>query len=159
MFERAIERLTLAGFEHYEVSNFARPGFRSRHNLVYWRNGEHRGFGPGAVSYVAGRRWTNEKFPGRYNRKVSGGIDLAVESETLEPAAALGESLMVGLRLRDGIALGPLRERFGFDPLAHFGAAIEKLERKGWLEVSTDSLRLTHQGLLFANDVFIEFLP
>jgi len=159
MYERAIERLTEAGFEHYEVSNFARPGFRARHNLVYWRNGEYRGFGPGAVSYIAGRRWTNEKYPARYNRKVRDEADLAVESERLDPPAALAESLMLGLRLREGIALDPLRMRFGIDPLIHFESTLQKLSSKGWLEVTTDRLRLTHQGLLFANDVFLELLP
>jgi oxygen-independent coproporphyrinogen-3 oxidase len=159
MFERAIERLTAAGFEHYEVSNYARPGFRARHNLVYWRNAEYRGFGPGAVSYIAGRRWTNEKFPARYIHNVQNRSDLSIESECLEPAAALAETLMVGLRLREGIPLAPLRTRFGIDPVIHFAALITKLQNRGWLEVSPDRLRLTHQGLLFANDAFLEFLP
>lgn len=159
MYERAIARLTESGFEHYEVSNFARPGFQARHNLVYWRNAEYRGFGPGAVSYVAGRRWTNEKFPARYIRKVHEYADLAVESECLDPAGALAETLMVGLRLRAGVAIAPLRARFGIDPLAHFDAPIARLQDRGWLQLSDDRLRLTHQGLLFANDAFLEFLP
>jgi oxygen-independent coproporphyrinogen-3 oxidase len=159
MYERAIARLTESGFEHYEVSNFARPGFQARHNLVYWRNAEYRGFGPGAVSYVAGRRWTNEKFPARYIRKVHESADLAVESECLDPAGALAETLMVGLRLRAGVAIAPLRARFGIDPLAHFAAPIARLQDRGWLQLSDDRLRLTHQGLLFANDAFLEFLP
>jgi oxygen-independent coproporphyrinogen-3 oxidase len=159
MYERAIERLTSVGFEHYEVSNFARPGFKSRHNMVYWRNDSYRGFGPGAVSYIDGRRWTNEKFPGRYIRKVRDGDDLRVESEQLGPVAALAETLMVGLRLRGGIELAPLRTRFGLDPLSQFGEPIANLQTKGWLEVTDERLRLTHRGLLFANDVFLEFLP
>lgn len=159
MYERAIERLSAAGFEHYEVSNFARPGFQSRHNLVYWHNREYRGFGPGAVSFVGGRRWTNEKFPARYNRKVGDRVDLTLDSEELDTVGALAETLMVGLRLRDGIPLDPLRKRFGVDPVTHFAGVIENLVRKGWLDVAPDRLRLTHQGLLFANDVSIEFLP
>ncbi len=159
MYERAIERLTEVGFEHYEVSNFAKPGFQARHNLLYWHNEEYRGFGPGAVSYLEGRRWTNEKFPARYIKKVCEDGDLSVESECLDAGGALAETLMTGLRLRDGVRLAPLRARFGLDPLSRFAGAIEKLRQRGWLETDSHYLRLTPQGLLFANDVFIEFLP
>ena len=69
MYERSIALLTQAGYEHYEVSNFARPGFRSRHNQVYWRNEEYLGVGPGAVSYLGGRRYKRERLPARYVRR------------------------------------------------------------------------------------------
>lgn len=158
MYERAIERLTAAGFEHYEVSNFARPGFRARHNLVYWRNEEHLGFGPGAVSYVNGLRWTKEKHPARYIAKVRAGVDLAVDSERLDREAALAETLMLGLRLREGIDLARLRARFGLDPVRHYAETIAKLTRVGLLDQEGDHLRLTHRGLLLADDVCMEFL-
>src|SRR5436309_10848310 len=99
MYEQSLEQLTAAGYEHYEVSNFARPGFRSRHNQVYWRNEEYLGVGPGAVSYVDGRRWKRERLPQRYAAKVGAGEDLCVESERLDAAGALGETMMLGLRL------------------------------------------------------------
>jgi oxygen-independent coproporphyrinogen-3 oxidase len=159
MFEHAIERLSAAGFEHYEVSNYARPGFRARHNLTYWRNEEYAGFGPGAVSYIGGRRWTTEKNPSRYIRKVTEGEDLAVESERLPLEGALAETLMMGLRLREGVVLGPLAERFGVDPRERYAAQLDRLRRRGWLEGKGDRIRLTHAGLLMANDVSAEFLP
>jgi oxygen-independent coproporphyrinogen III oxidase len=159
MYERAIERLTDAGFDHYEVSNFARPGYRCRHNEIYWRNEEYAGFGPGAVSYIGGRRWTKEKHPSRYVGKMRKGDDLTVEEERLNPVAALSETLLTGLRQLDGIPVGPLRARFGIDPLEQFAPAIERLSRAGRLIVEDDRMRLTHQGLLFANDVFVELLP
>jgi oxygen-independent coproporphyrinogen-3 oxidase len=159
MFERAIERLTAAGYEHYEVSNYALPGRRARHNLVYWANGEYAGFGPGAVSYLGGRRWTNEKNPGRYIARVREGNPLAVDSECLGAESALAETLMLGLRLREGTAPGPLAQRFGIDPLAHYEAIFAGLEARGLLEVRPERLRLTHAGLLLANDVFLELLP
>jgi oxygen-independent coproporphyrinogen III oxidase len=160
MYERAIVRLTAAGYTHYEVSNFARGrDHYARHNLVYWRNEEYLGFGPGAVSYVGGRRWTKEKYPPRYIAKVRAGNDLTVESECLEPDAALAETLMLGLRLREGVALSRLQARFGVDPAARFAAPIARLRAKGMLEQEGNRLRLTHHGLLFANDASLELLP
>jgi len=159
MYERAIVRLAEAGLEHYEVSNFARPGFRARHNLVYWHNEEYLGFGPGAVSYVHGRRWMKEKHPARYIAKVREGVDLTVDSERLDREAALAETLILGLRLREGVSLARLRARFGIDPSARFATVIHNMTHAGLLEQVGDHLRLTHRGLLLADDVAMEFLP
>jgi oxygen-independent coproporphyrinogen III oxidase len=158
MFEHAIERLTAAGYEHYEVSNYAQPGFRAKHNLVYWANDEYAGFGPGAVSYLDGRRWTNEKLPARYIVKVKEGSSLTVDEERLDTGAALSETLMLGLRLRDGISLIPIADRFGIDPLTHFASTLSELQQRDLVELSGDRLRLTHAGLLVANDVFLALL-
>ncbi len=159
MYEEAIARLTDAGYEHYEVSNFALPGYRSRHNQVYWRNGEYLGIGPGAVSYLNGRRWKRERLPNRYAAKVEADENLCVESERLDPAGALGETMMLGLRLLDGIPLADLRMRFAIEPLNVYGAQIERLTRRGLLFIANDHLKLTHTGLLLANTVLSEFLP
>jgi oxygen-independent coproporphyrinogen-3 oxidase len=159
MYEQSIERLTAAGYTHYEVSNFALPGFRSRHNQVYWRNAEYLGIGPGAVSYIAGRRWKRERLPARYIQKVQAGADLSVESECLDAAGALGETMMLGLRMRDGLPLERLRTRFGVDPLAYFAPQIAQFTARGLLVLADDTLRLTHQGLLLANEVCGAFLP
>lgn len=159
MYEESIATLTAAGYAHYEVSNFARPGFRCRHNQVYWRNEEYLGFGPGAVSYVAGRRWKRERLPARYVQKVAAEADLTVESECLDAAGALGETMLLGLRLRDGLSVPRVRERFGIDPRVHFAPQIARLTERGLLVVDGDTLRLTHPGLLLANTVLSEFLP
>jgi len=159
MYERSIALLTAAGLEHYEVSNFARPGHRSQHNQVYWRNEEYLGIGPGAVSYLDGRRWKRERLPARYNAKVEAGADLAVESECLNAEGALGETMMLGLRLRDGLPLQSVRERFAVEPLTHFAPQIARLQAEGLLTLAEDTLRLTHRGLLFANDALGVFLP
>ena len=159
MYEESIARLTADGLEHYEVSNFARPGFRSQHNQVYWRNEEYLGFGPGAVSYRNGRRWKRERLPLRYCARVESHGDLTVESETLDAAGALGETMMLGLRLREGIPLNRIRTRFGLDPLTHFSAQIAQLSAQGLLIVADESLRLTHRGMLLANTVLDAFLP
>lgn len=159
MYERSIEILTHAGYEHYEVSNFALPGFRSRHNQVYWRNEEYIGFGPGAVSYIGGRRWKRERLPQKYCSKVAANADLSVESERLAAVGQLGETMMLGLRLRDGLPMQGIRDRFGIDPHLFFAPQIEKLTREGLLVLECDTLRLTHTGLLLANTVLAEFLP
>lgn len=159
MYERSIALLTAVGLEHYEVSNFARPGCRSQHNQVYWRNEEYLGIGPGAVSYLDGRRWKRERLPARYNAKIEAGADLAVESECLEPEGTLGETMMLGLRLRDGLPLATIRARFGIEPLTHFAVQIARLQSEGLLTLHADTLRLTHRGLLFANDALGVFLP
>lgn len=159
MYETCIETLTSAGYEHYEVSNFAKPGFRSRHNQVYWRNEEYLGVGPGAVSYLGGRRWKRERLPEQYVRKISAGEDLSVESERLEPEETLGETMMLGLRLRDGVPLRQIRDRFGIEPLTRFAPQIARLTEHGLLLLEDDTLRLTHRGLLLANTVLSEFLP
>lgn len=158
MYEQAMDVLTAAGYEHYEVSNFARPGFRSRHNQVYWRNEEYLGVGPGAVSYLNGRRWKREKLPLRYVQKVNAGADLSVESEQLDTRGALGETMMLGLRLRDGLALSRIRDRFRIEPLNLFAPQIASLTERGLLTLESDTLRLTHCGLLLANTVLSEFV-
>jgi oxygen-independent coproporphyrinogen-3 oxidase len=159
MFERAIERLVGAGYDHYEVSNYARQGFRAKHNLVYWANEEYLGFGPGAVSYLDGLRWTNEKLPARYITKVRECSPLAIEEERLETAAALAETLMLGLRLREGMSLAPIRGRFGPESLDAYAPLFGRLEKQGQMAVEADRIRLTHEGLLLANDIFLQLLP
>ena len=159
MYELAISGLTKAGYEHYEVSNFALPGRRSRHNMVYWRNEEYAGFGPGAVSYLNGVRWTNERNPALYAAKVRTGVDLAVESERLSPESAMSETIIQGLRLRDGVDLAHISQRFGIDASAVFAKRILALQNRNLLERSNGHIRLTHSGLLFANDVALELLP
>jgi oxygen-independent coproporphyrinogen-3 oxidase len=158
MYEVAIARLTAGGFEHYEVSNFARPGFRSRHNQVYWRNEEYLGVGPGAVSYLHGRRFKRERNPRRSAAKVEAGTDLSIESEQLDMQGTLGETMMLGLRLLDGIRLSEVGERFQVDPERVYARQIADLTRRGLLKRDGDTLRLTHNGLLLANTVLAEFV-
>lgn len=158
MYERAIEILTAAGYAHYEVSNFALEGFQCRHNRVYWENREYLGFGAGAVSYLEGRRWKRERLPAQYIRKVREGLDLSVESETLRAEETLGETMMLGLRLREGVSLSAIEARFGIEPLSYFAEPIAELEGRGWLVREGDALKLTHAGMLLANEALGAFL-
>jgi oxygen-independent coproporphyrinogen-3 oxidase len=158
MYEAAISTLTASGYEHYEISNFARPGFRSRHNQVYWRNDSYFGFGAGAARYLGGARAKLTDSVERYIELVEKGHDPAISSETLTGRALMGETIMLGLRLREGVDLVAFRQRFGEDLSVVYGEQIAALKASGLVEIADHHLRLTHQGLLLANRVMGEFL-
>ncbi len=158
MYEESIGLLNGSGYEQYEVSNFAKPGYRCSHNQVYWRNDEYLGFGPGAVSYYNGKRYKRERLPKKYAEKVESGAPLTVECEELSGEGALGETMMLGLRLIEGIEIDSVIARFGIDPLVHFSDKIAKLDKLGLLVSNGKTMRLTHRGLLLANTVLAEFL-
>ena len=159
MFERAIERLTAAGYEHYEISNFALPERRARHNVTYWHNRDYLGFGPGAASYRGGRRWLNEAGLERYITAALAGEPVAGDGEELAPEAAVGETLMLGLRMLEGVDTDAIQRRFGVDPLEYYAEEIARLVARGLLVKDKRRLRLTPLGVRLANDVFVEMLP
>ncbi|MDH7600624.1 MAG: radical SAM family heme chaperone HemW [Armatimonadota bacterium] len=158
MYEMAITELTAAGYEHYEVSNFAMPGFRCRHNQVYWRNEPFYGFGAGATSYIAGVRSHRVLDPEQYVRCIVTGADPIDYSEKLCGRSLLGETLMLGLRMLDGVDLEQVRLFTGLDPLTEFGTEIADLTRRRLLQLTGDRLRVTHRGLLLLNDVCEAFV-
>ncbi len=158
MYEGAIALLKQLGYHHYEVSNFARPGFESRHNRVYWDNGEYLGFGPGAVSYFAGRRWKVERVPLRYVEKAACGADMVVEDETLPSHQALAESLMVGIRQLDGLNLGRLSARYAINVENYYIDELKQLQQDGLITLNSGVVKLTHRGLLVADTVASAFI-
>ncbi len=159
MYETAIEKLTAAGYEHYEVSNFALPGFRSRHNTVYWHNQPYYGFGAGASGYVGGVRYRRISDPRSYIEMVTLGEDPNEFSETLTPEQRLGETIMLRLRMLEGIELREFEAENGVDLIERFGAVIDGLVAKGLLQPPGTHLMLTHTGLLLLNDVSAAFMP
>jgi oxygen-independent coproporphyrinogen-3 oxidase len=158
MYTTATRTLTAAGYEHYEISNFALPGRRSHHNQTYWRNEPYFGFGAGASGYVSGARYTNLKSPDRYIERVRAGGSAVETSETLTGRRAMGETLMLGLRMLDGLDLAAFRERFGVDLDTVYRRELTGLANRGLVELTEGHLRLTPSGLLVANDVAAEFL-
>ena len=154
MYRRVIERLGGAGFEHYETSNFARPGRRCEHNLRYWRSANYLGLGPSASSHVDGRRWKNEAHLGRYVRGCP--TPPRVDEEALTETQRIGERLMLGLRLREGVDLGFIRDHIDGD--APRAAAIADLRERGYLEYAGDRLRLTDKALPVADAVIAAVL-
>ena len=142
-YEIAVERLARAGIARYEISNFARPGFESRHNLKYWRREPYLGFGADAHSFDGTWRWQNPESIEDYLRGLK---------PDRTPADAVAEHFFLGLRLSKGITFGNPGDWSGFRP------AIERLIREGLLESDDARLRLTARGVLLSNEVFAEFV-
>ena len=158
MLTAARRRLLAGGYEHYEISNYARPGFRCRHNVGYWRNLPYLGLGPAASSFVAGRRWTNVRDLDEYIARLSRGQSPAEEVEELAPEARARELAMLNLRMTDGIILREFQAQTGFDALCLFDQAIRTHRAAGLLEVTADAVRLTPQALPIADSVLVDFV-
>ncbi|MED5463674.1 MAG: radical SAM family heme chaperone HemW [Myxococcota bacterium] len=161
MMERIERALVEAGYEHYEVSNFGRPGFRSKHNHAYWTGVPYLGVGPGANSFLPGerRRWEGIRKPRAYGeywgelketRLPEAGDESCEWAETLAPKQLISEQLMVGLRTSDGVDLGrfELEEREGEIE----GAVVEALER-GWVRREGEKIVPTPLGMRFADSL------
>ncbi len=158
MYEAAIELTADAGYEQYEISNFALPGKECRHNLIYWHNDEYLGFGMSAASYVDGVRWTNVKNRDGYVRGASGGCLAPGYTERLDPRAALGEEIMLRLRLTEGFSSSRLRRKYSLDPEFVYSDTLKFFLSEGLLARQNGSIRLTPRGRLLANEVCRRFL-
>jgi len=159
MFARAMERAAAEGYERYEVSNYARPGFQSRHNRIYWRNEEYFGFGAGAASYINGARTMNERRPSRYIETVTSGGSPFVSEERLSTREAMGETMMMGLRMTGGVDLAAFSNRFGVRAEEVFADEIARLSDGGFIKITKGHLRLTERGLFVGSEVMLAFLP
>lgn len=147
----AVEGLRSIGFERYEVSNFARPGRRSLHNLKYWRMQPYIGFGSDAHSFTGSRRWANVASATEYVRRMAAGESARTGVEELDADRLLEDRVLTGLRTMEGIRLEP-REWHELWPRVRLLAA------RGWLEADQPSVRLTERGLLFADEAIAELL-
>ena len=158
LYEAAIEALATAGYQQYEVSNFAIPGHECAHNINYWANGEYLGFGVGAASYRNGERSIHTRSISEYLCAVEGGRPIPSERETLRDAAKSGEAAMLALRTRDGVRFRDFKERYGVDFLQFYAPVIGDLRAAGLLDIDDQCARLTKRGLFLANDVCGEFV-
>lgn len=159
MFEATLDDLTGAGFEHYEISNFAKPGRRCRANIIYWENREYLGIGPSAVSYLNGRRQKNVPDVRKYVQAMkSGSGDVVVERERLEPRRRAGETAIQMLRMTDGINFMVFERQTGFHAPALFGKQMEHLASLGLAKKTDLCFSLTRRGLLVANRIMEQFL-
>jgi oxygen-independent coproporphyrinogen-3 oxidase len=158
LYQIAIEKLTAAGFEHYEISNFARPGFRCEHNANYWRNGSYLGLGVGAASYLDGVRSVHTRERGAYEAAALAAEPIPGESEELTGDARTGEAMMLALRTVEGVDTATFRERYGVDVFTHYAPIIAEYTAAGLLDADESGLRLTARGRFLANDVCGAFL-
>ncbi len=158
MYHRAVEYLGKVGYRQYEISNFAREGMECRHNLKYWRNLDYIGIGSGAHSSLGGHRWANfsdiERYIGGVNSKGTG----IEESHRVPPKEQRFETIMMGLRLVQGVSKAAFLQRFGNDIGYYYGSVIRSLEEKGLLVDGEDSVYLTSKGMDLQNQVLLYFL-
>lgn len=158
MYEAALDTLAAAGWEHYEVSNFARPGHRCRHNEVYWRGQSYLAVGPGAARYVDGWRETNHRSTTTYLKRVLSGHSPVAERERLAPPDAARERLVFGLRMLEGVERADFAAATGFEIEELVGDALQRFVEQGFLADTGSRIHLTRAGLLISDALWPSFL-
>jgi len=158
MYETARELLSATGYVHYEISNWARPGHHSRHNLTYWRHDPYLGLGMGAHSYVDNTRFANLRGLRPYLDRLAKNRLPTAHREPIDAARARADAAMLGLRLVEGIDLAAFDQRFGGNLVSDHAEAVERFAALGLLEVAAGRLRLTPRGFLVANQIWQEFI-
>lgn len=158
MYGSGLDRMDKAGYIQYEISNTARPGRESRHNLKYWSDGEWLGFGCGAHSTRAGVRWKNLSSTEAYISAVAAGRPLAVERRDLAGRERLEEAVFTGLRLAAGIDIHALKERYGVDVWAEYREDLRPFVDQRLLIYHDGRLRLTRAGMLLAHEIMTVFI-
>jgi oxygen-independent coproporphyrinogen-3 oxidase len=167
MYDLATAVLGEAGFEQYEISNWARPGFQCRHNLQYWRNLPYVGVGPGAHGYADGVRYATILHPRRYidvMQQVAASYQFPYTPATQDAVVVdreneIAETLLMGLRLtQEGILRETFLRRFGVDVLDVQGDTLHKYSQYGLLEINANTLRLTQKGRLLSNMIFRDLI-
>ena len=177
MYLMAQDEMRHGGYRHYEISNWAQPGKRSRHNLTYWRNDPYLGVGPGAHSYLGDCRFSAIKSPRKYihrlqrlspdscdapmqsmpMRAMIRSVPVVDEIEQIDTPLEMAETMMMGLRLDEGIAIAGFKDRFGKPPSHFYAETINELDRLELLHTQNGALRLTHRGRMLGNEVFSRF--
>lgn len=158
MYLTAMERFERAGLQQYEISNVARVGRESRHNVKYWADGEWFGFGCGAHATRDGVRWKNVSATTDYIGRTLAGESTRTDVRRLSPDERLGDALFTGLRLVAGLDLDAVGRRYDVDVMARFGADLQPFMDEGLLQVADGRLRLTRRGMLLANEIMAVFV-
>lgn len=157
MFEYIIAELEANGFEHYEISNFTKPGFESRHNLMYWDNAEYYGVGAGASGYLNGVRYRNRGPIQHYLKAVSEG-NARLSEEVLTKDEMMEEELFLGLRKKSGVSIAKFEEKFGVSFEEHYGHIVTELCQQGLLVSDDKVVRMTKKGLFLGDTVAERFI-
>jgi len=158
MYETTIRTLKDSGYQHYEISNFAKPGMESQHNINYWNNGEYIGVGAGASSYLHGERFKNTNLPSNYIRKLKAKKNAIESRERLEPIHAMGETLMLGLRMLKGVSVDAFERRFQVSFQKVYGKVLDPLLNQELITFNQNRIALSRKGLLLADSVILKFM-
>jgi oxygen-independent coproporphyrinogen-3 oxidase len=171
MFDWSLERMARDGYQHYEISNWSRPGRECRHNLVYWRNGDWLGLGAGAHSHLFGERFADAASPSRYialvdeaatnNAAAAPPLDAMRQVGMREPpdeSREMSETVFLALRLREGLDLAAFEQRFGLPFERVFGEALAETQSLGLTELVNGRLRLRAEAVLLGDEAFMRFL-
>ncbi|WKF65802.1 radical SAM family heme chaperone HemW [Streptococcus equi] len=157
MFEYIISEMEANGFEHYEISNFTKPGFESRHNLMYWNNDEYFGCGAGASGYLNGIRYRNRVPIQHYLKAVAEG-NARLSEEPLTKEEMMEEELFLGLRKKSGVSVSRFQEKFGLSFESRYGSVVRELQAQGLLVKDKDFVRMTKKGLFLGDSVAEKFI-
>ena len=157
MFEYIITELERVGFEHYEISNFSKPGFESRHNLMYWDNAEYFGIGAGASGYVNGVRYKNHG-PIRHYMKAVEASNARINEEYLSQREQMEEEMFLGLRKKSGVSIRRFEEKFATSFEELYGQVVKDLCHQGLLQVEGQQIRMTKKGLFLGDTVAERFI-
>lgn len=153
MYRKTKELLNGFGYDRYEISNFAKPGYECRHNIGYWKRYNYLGFGVSAHSLYNDIRFSNtENFKDYINGDTKGGYEILANDDVI------GEHMFLGLRMAEGISLSDFYDRFGIRAEERFGEVIKKYEALGLLEICGGRLRLTDRGIDVSNTIFADFI-
>ncbi|MGD7044032.1 radical SAM family heme chaperone HemW [Jeotgalibacillus proteolyticus] len=158
MYELLMKKMREKGLNQYEISNFAKEGYESRHNLVYWNNDEYYGFGAGAHGYVKGIRYSNIAPVSKYMEAVSSRSLPTLNEQKVPLHEKMEEEMFLGLRKTNGVSITKFSERYNEDILNRFDKAVEDAQNKGLLTIENDHLMLTHKGKFLGNEVFQSFI-
>ncbi|HEO3147322.1 TPA: oxygen-independent coproporphyrinogen III oxidase [Streptococcus agalactiae] len=157
MFEYIISEMERNGFEHYEISNFTKPGFESRHNLMYWDNVEYYGVGAGASGYLDGIRYRNRGPIQYYLKGVSEG-NARLSEEVLSKNEMMEEELFLGLRKKEGVSIGKFEQKFGTSFEKRYGQIVQELQSDGLLKENNGFIQMTKKGLFLGDTVAEKFI-
>ncbi|HEO3172051.1 TPA: oxygen-independent coproporphyrinogen III oxidase [Streptococcus agalactiae] len=157
MFEYIISEMERNGFEHYEISNFTKPGFESHHNLMYWDNVEYYGVGAGASGYLDGIRYRNRGPIQHYLKGVSEG-NARLSEEVLSKNEMMEEELFLGLRKKEGVSIGKFEQKFGTSFEKRYGQIVQELQSDGLLKENNGFIQMTKKGLFLGDTVAEKFI-
>ncbi|HEV8377526.1 MAG TPA: radical SAM family heme chaperone HemW, partial [Tepidisphaeraceae bacterium] len=157
MLHRTRRRLGEAGFAAYEISNYAKSGEESRHNLMYWNGGNYLGLGPAAASHVEGHRWKNRPHLGEWESAIEKNEIPAIDVEQLSASQRASELIMLQLRLMRGVDLAAVERLSGVDPREEHGTTLQRLAKLKLINLGDDSFHLTESGIDVADSISAEF--